>query len=346
MSRQQWTDFLQQQGIELDPEANAVIGAECAAEPQVVPLLERGALSLQGPQAEQFLQGQVTCDLNRLSTEQSLLGANCTPKGNVVSAFRLLKMEEESLRLLLPRAILEPALANLKKYIIFSKAELTDASDAWVGVGLQGAGAPALVEALMGSTPQAEGTQVKQDELVAVRVPGDRFEIWGPVAAMTSRWPQIAEGASVAPSRAWQRTELAAGLPQLDAQSVEAYLPHMLNLQALDAISFEKGCYTGQEVVARMQHRGKLKKLLYRGRVQTANAPETGEGLHTPQRRSVGKVLASVPLPEGGYEIQAIINKGAADEDELRLGDQDGPAVTLLALPYPIDPALFERPSR
>lgn len=345
MSRSDWIEFLQQQGATLDAEGSGVLDAPGPAPIELIPLLHQGVLALTGPEGEQFLQGQVTCDLRQLSGDQSLLGSNCTPKGNVISVFRLLKRADEELLLRLPQAILAPALANLKKYIVFSKAEIADAGDRLVGLGVQGPDAEALVTGLVGTLPAGDGAQRVEDGLVAVRVPGNRFELWGEPARLMALWPGFADRAALAPTVSWLRSELAAGLVQQDADSIDLYLPHMLNLQALEGISFTKGCYTGQEVIARLQHRGKLKKLLYRARVDDAR-PTAGMALHTPDRRSVGRVLAAVPLAEGGYELQAVINKGEADRGELRLEQQDGAPVRLLPLPYPIDPALFERPER
>ncbi len=141
---------------------------------------------------------------------------------------------------------------------------------------------------------------------------------------------------------------------QLSADSLESYIPQMLNLQAVDGISFNKGCYTGQEIVARLQFRGKLKKLMYAATISAddlgadtlGNDPVTaGSTLFSSAGRSVGKVLSWVHEGEGVL-LQAVVNKSAADAGDLHLHRADGAAVTLLPLPYSIDPELFERPER
>ncbi|HEY5718453.1 MAG TPA: folate-binding protein, partial [Motiliproteus sp.] len=278
------------------------------------------------------------------SANRSLLGANCTPKGNVISAFRLLRLDEHDLLLRLNRAIRDAAVANLRKYIVFSKATLEDAAASYQGIGLGGPRAAELLHGLFSQLPEQVDSQVSEHGRVAVRVAGNglRYELWLPTEQTASLWQQLCSEATPVAPALWQAEEIRAGLVQLDADSVDTFLPHMLNLQAVEGISFTKGCYIGQEVVARLQYRGKLKKLLYGAQVKAAEVLP-GCALHTANRLSVGKVLASVALEDGSQLLQAVINKGEADSNPLHLNSQDGPQLELLALPYPIDPALFER---
>jgi len=332
-----WSEQLNQRGIAVDAPAPLLE----ATTTWVTPLLQQQALRLHGPDAEKFLQGQVTCDLNQLAPNRSLLGANCTPKGNVISSFRLLRLGEHNLLLRLNRAIAAPALANLRKYIVFSKAQLEECD--YLGIGIGGPRAAELLHAHFGQLPDQIDSQSSQDERVAVRVAGSplRYEIWLPSTQAAELWNSLCKAAEPVAPQLWQAEEIRAGLVQLDATSVDSFLPHMLNLQAVEGISFTKGCYIGQEVVARLQYRGKLKKLLYAARTQGQGT--CGSSLHSPNRLSVGKVLACVNLADGSQLLQAVINKGEADQQQLHLETQDGPAVELLPLPYAIDPALFER---
>jgi len=336
-----WSKILSAQGLDCADPAPLLDGSST----WVTPLLSQQVLRLHGPDAEKFLQGQVTCDLNQLSAEHSLLGANCTPKGNVISAFRLLRLEQHDLLLRLNRAIGAAALANLGKYIVFSKAQLADADADYQGIGLGGPRAAELLGQRFSQLPEQIDSQWVQDGRVVVRVAGSglRYELWLPTAQATAVWNALRRDADAVAPAHWMAEEIRAGLAQLDAASVDTYLPHMLNLQAVEGISFTKGCYIGQEVVARLQYRGKLKKLLYAARVNQAEV-EAGTPLHSPGRLSVGKVLASVALADGSRLLQAVINKGEADANALHLERQDGPAIELLPLPYAIDPALFERP--
>ena len=353
MSNANWIEFLKSQGASINSEENQLTFPEHATQadkPRLTPLLDQALLQLQGVDTNTFLQGQLSCDLTLLSTEKSLLGSNCTPKGNVISAFRLIRQTEEQVLLRLPKSISLQAQANLNKYIVFSKADLTDVSDDYVGLGLQGAQAEALIRELFSVESTAVDEQCLVEQLMIIRVPGTiaRFELWMPASQAIDTYSQLAAKTQPASTDAWLLGEIQAGLVQLDAESVDNYLPQMLNLQAVDGVSFSKGCYTGQEVITRLQYRGKLKKLLARGSVGSDLQPIPGMALHSPKRKSVGKVLASAPVyaADGsiqGYELQAVISKNAMDDNQLRLDSQEGPAVELLALPYDIDPELFER---
>ncbi|WP_210397557.1 YgfZ/GcvT domain-containing protein [Motiliproteus sediminis] len=335
-----WNAALAQAGI--SPQSPAPLTAP--ADGWMTPLNSHRVLHLHGPDTEKFLQGQVTCDLNQLTADHSLMGANCTPKGNVISAFRLLQLAPHNLLLRVNDAIADAALANLRKYIVFSKAELDDGADSWGGIGLGGQTAAAVIAQALGGCPAEVEQQYAFEQGVVVRVPGElpRYEIWASRERIQPLWDQLGSAlARVAPNF-WRAQEARAGLIELDADSVDSYLPHMLNLQAVAGISFTKGCYTGQEVVARLQYRGKLKKLLYAATV-TAKDATPGQLLHSDTRSSAGKVLAVIPQEDGSQLLQAVINKGEADAGALRLEAADGPAVTLLPHPYSIDPALFER---
>ena len=357
MSNPNWIEFLKSQGAKIDEEQSQLkfpdtFSATTATsdKPTLVPLLDQALLKVEGPDAEKFLQGQLSCDLTQVSPTTSLLGSNCTPKGNVISAFRLIRSTDEQIFMRMPKTIKEPALANLGKYIVFSKAELTDASDMYTGLGIQGAGSESLIKNTFGVLPVNTDDQIISNDVVIIRVPGlsPRFELWIPQSNAADVWKKLSTETHLGGTDLWRLAEIQAGLVQLDLESVEIYLPQMLNLQALEGISFSKGCYTGQEVIARLQHRGKLKKYLVRGWVDSTLQPESGMSLHSPSRRNVGKVLSSAPATKldsdiPGYEIQAVISKSAADGNLLHLGTQEGPQIELLPLPYEINPELFER---
>lgn len=343
MSQSVWTDFLAQQGVILNADgATGSAGAD-NGRLQLTPLQDQCVLELNGPDGVKFLQGQTTCDMKLLSAQQSLQGANCTPKGIMISFFRLLSAADESILIRLARSNAEAALANLAKYIVFSKAKIGIAEQ-YIGLGIQGENAPEQLARLWGEIPAEPGQQRRLENAVLVRVPASqpRFELWMHIDAAAQYWSQLIDCGQLAQPAAWLQAEIMAGIPQFSDASLDNLIPQMLNLQAIDAISFNKGCYTGQEVVARLQHRGVLKRYLQSAEVSCTQQPQIGDSLHTPARRSVGKVLAVAALADNRFLLQVVINVKESTGD-IRLHEQDGPAVTLIALPYSIDPAMFER---
>ncbi|MFC6671636.1 YgfZ/GcvT domain-containing protein [Marinobacterium aestuariivivens] len=139
----------------------------------------------------------------------------------------------------------------------------------------------------------------------------------------------------------WELGEIRAGIPDLRPETVEAFIPQMTNLQALHGVSFTKGCYTGQEIVTRLQHRGQLKRPMYRARVANDSCPQPGTALHSTAKENIGQVVLAAPSGDGEYELLAVIVKDLAETGPVLLGGQSGPALELLDLPYPLDPELF-----
>lgn len=297
-------------------------------------LSHEGILAVRGSDASKFLQGQLTCNLNYLSDTQASLGARCTQKGRMQSSFRIL-LEGDGCLLAMARELLEPQLADLKKYAVFSKSKLTDESAAWVRFGL--GHADAALTSLGLELPEAVDSVVRADSLIAIRVSAQRAELWAPASETERLRSQLASLARESDLNAWLLGQVRAGIGQVMAQTRELFIPQMLNLQAVGGVSFKKGCYTGQEIVARMQYLGKLKRRLYRLALDTLTLPEPGTPLFSPTHASaIGEVVLAAHA-EQGIELLAVLQAEAAEDGRLHLGELSGPALTLLDLPYQLD---------
>ncbi|MBY4677045.1 CAF17-like 4Fe-4S cluster assembly/insertion protein YgfZ [Marinobacterium arenosum] len=339
-----WLNTLTQFGAMIDEPHRLQVKAS-KTQTRVVPLLHLRALSVLGPEATKFLQGQLSCDMEEVSRRGSGLGAHCNIKGHMLALYRLMAVKD-GYWLRLHHELLADGLANLNKYIVFSKADAADLGDQLVGLGLIGPGAATLVERVMDRAPSEDDGALRSGNKVAVRVPGDRFELWLPVNEAVELLPNLLEGAELGSTEQWLLSEIRAGIADLRAATKEAFIPQMTNLQALGGVSFSKGCYTGQEIVTRLQHRGKLNKPMYRARVASDSVPAAGTALHSAERENVGQVVLAAPTEEAGQvELLAVINKAQADSETILLASQSGPALELLELPYLLDPSLFERKS-
>ncbi|MDN6865345.1 MULTISPECIES: folate-binding protein YgfZ [Pseudomonas] len=298
------------------------------------PLIHEGVLAVRGADAAKFLQGQLTCNLNYLSDTQASLGARCTQKGRMQSSFRIL-LQGDGVLLAMAAELLEPQLADLKKYAVFSKSKLTDESAAWSRFGLVNADS-ALAN--LGLELPAETDSVARNEhLIAIRVSPDRSELWVPSDRADAVKAQLSETLDQADLNEWLLGQIRAGIGQVMPQTRELFIPQMLNLQAVGGVSFKKGCYTGQEIVARMQYLGKLKRRLYRLSLDSAQMPEPGTPLFSPSHSSsIGEVVIAAKADQV-IELLAVLQAEAADSGDVHLGTLEGPGLRLLDLPYTLD---------
>lgn len=335
-----WQQFLQSRDARIDADQrvhfpDAPSDPACA----LADLSWLGLIRLHGEDAGGFLQGQVTNDVREVSASHSQLSSLCSPKGRMIANFRVFERAGD-LYLQLPLDRLEPVLKRLRMFVLRAKVELTDASDELVRIGIAGACAPEL---LPGESPDRPGDSARHGELTVIALGGDRprFEVVGPVEAIEALWRRAAERARPADAEFWPLMEIRAGVPTVFEPTVEAFVPQMTNMQLIDGVSFTKGCYTGQEVVARMQYLGKLKRRMYRARIDAERAPRPGDELFSGASASpqgAGRVVDVRPSPGGGYEALVVVEIATAEDDSaaggLRIGSADGPAVELLDLPY------------
>ncbi|WP_068825454.1 CAF17-like 4Fe-4S cluster assembly/insertion protein YgfZ [Pseudomonas sp. BMS12] len=291
-------------------------------------------LAVRGPDAAKFLQGQLTCNLNYLDERTGSLGARCTPKGRMTSSFRILQ-DGDGYLLAMADELLEAQLADLKKYAVFSKSKLADESTAWVRFGLSG-GDDALL-ALGLDLPLQADSVVRAGALLALRLSDGRAELWAPAAERENLNTRLAAQLREAPLNEWLLGQVRAGIGQVFGSTRELFIPQMINLQAVGGVSFKKGCYTGQEIVARMQYLGKLKRRLYRLSLTEGELPAPGAELFSPVHgSSVGEVVLAARA-ENGVELLAVVQEDAKNDGRLHLGSVEGPSLSLLDLPYELD---------
>lgn len=177
--------------------------------------------------------------------------------------------------------------------------------------------------------------------MVAVKVPGNRYELWLPLSKAQATLEQLIRLAPLGTTQDWIRAEIKAAIPDLREATLETFIPQMTNLQALKGVSFNKGCYTGQEIVTRLQHRGKLTKPMYLALVKTNTLPNAGDQLHSADKSNVGQIVLASWTGHDEVILLAVINKTQADESSIHLASADGPELTFLPLPYELDPELF-----
>ncbi|MGK9065433.1 CAF17-like 4Fe-4S cluster assembly/insertion protein YgfZ [Stutzerimonas chloritidismutans] len=297
-------------------------------------LSHEGVLAVRGPDANTFLQGQLTCNLNYLDANHSSLGARCTPKGRMQSSFRILPQADGYL-LAMDAGLLQAQLTDLSRYAVFSKSKLTDDSEAWARFGL--VGGDGALESLGLELPQGVGSVTSGHGLSAIRLDGVRIELWSAKSEAGTVRATLAAQLTEAPLEKWLLAQIRAGVGQVMSDTSELFIPQMINLQALGGVSFKKGCYTGQEIVARMQYLGKLKRRMYRLAADTTALPAPGTALFSPVHgSSVGEVVLAAAA-EQGIELLAVVQQEAIDDGRIHFGSPEGPTLKRLDLPYSLD---------
>ncbi len=298
-----------------------------------------GLIRVSGADARIFLQGQLTNDIHGVTAEHAQISSYCSAKGRMLGSFWIFQRGED-LFLQLPKERLDAVLKRLRMFVLRAQVLVEDASDTLARFGIAGECAAALLPAV----PSEDRASITRDEITIFRMPGDRprFEVVGPETLVTPIWDHAAVQATPANTDFWALMDIRAGMPNVLEGTVEAFVPQMANLQLIDGVSFSKGCYTGQEVVARMQYLGKLKRRMYRARIDTNERPTPGSELFAANGdadTAVGRIVDTAPSPDGGFEVLAVLQISSAETDELRLGDAAGPTIALLDLPYAFPPA-------
>jgi tRNA-modifying protein YgfZ len=278
-----------------------------------------GILRFTGADALSFLQGQLSNDTGHLNQGKPILAAYSTPQGRVFTLIYLLP-HSGGVAAILPRELLTPTLQRLRKFVLRAKVNIEDAGESLVAAGYHGE------HALRNSglpVPQA-GKYVEQQGIgvAAVGHNAERYWVIAPAEKLS------ATDSLLRTETAWRLADIRAGLPQIYAPTSEMFVAQMLNLDLLDGISFTKGCYTGQEIIARTQHLGRIKRRLFR--LQLPNAPwQIGQALQLSDGRQ-GKLVDAVQSGDA-VEALAVLNlEAGADGDAA-----SGPLVSATELPIP-----------
>lgn len=305
----------------------------------LISLEDWALVNVQGADSTSYLQGQITLDVAALKPEQHRLAAHCDAKGKMWSNLRLFH-RSEGFAYLERRSVHAQQIIELKKYAIFAKVTIA-ADDASVLLGVAGFQARAALASQFAALPDAE-TPVVQDDgqtLLHFSLPEERFLL----VLTQDKAQQVVEAlrgeAQLNNSQQWLALEIEAGFPLIDTATSAEFIPQATNLQALEAISFKKGCYTGQEMVARAKFRGANKRALYwlAGRAATAGEVSGALELQMGDKwRRTGTILASVQLEEGETWVQAVLNNDLEADSVLRVQGDEGGELRIRALPYPI----------
>lgn len=312
---------------ELQATANGTILAD---------LSHLGLLQIEGEDRISFLQGQVTNDVKLLTGNNSHYAGYCTPKGRLL-AFFMAFAHHDHLHLQLNRQLLEPIMKRLKMYVMRSKVTITDVSDTIVRMGLAGPQATQLLQSMFKQVPENVQDLVSLDDAALIRLPGDppRFEIFTTPEHAERIWNTLSQQATMVGAPCWDWLEIQAGIPEIYPNTQEAFVPQMINLDALGGINFKKGCYTGQEIVARTHYLGKVKRRTLLTHIPATENPAIGSAVYASGTEdAIGLLVRVAPSPAGGWDALAEVRLEAIDGAKLRLDKTGQIVLELRELPY------------
>lgn len=326
-----WHSFLHQQGATFPEQGRLSFNEKPGNYPKlleqntITPLIHLGILSLNGTDAARFLQGQVTCDVEQLSPEHSLLGARCNPKGRALTSFRLVHVSDDHLLMVMDSSLIQSSIDDLSKFAAFFKVQLSDASEEFQCIGLTG----------QHSTLDTSTLAAKN--IITCQISDGRQLLVMPEDQAETFWLSLAEQSTPVGTEFWLLQDIKAGIANIQLETSAMFIPQMLNFQAIDGISFKKGCYTGQEVVARMKYLGKVKRRMYRIAVTGNKLPAPGVSCQLPNKeQSIGNVVTATNANEALQEILVVLTDEAAQSEALIIGTECHKKVDLLSLPYEI----------
>lgn len=271
---------------------------------QLVELEDLGVLRIAGSDAVRFLQGQLSSDIGRVSAERSVLAGLHNPQGRTIAVLRIAQLAPDDLLALLPRELAASVAARLSKYVLRARVKITDESQSWRVEGL--VASSALDPALPGAFPKMAGAQQRLEDNLLLCV-GEQPRRWLLIRPSGAPRPSI-EGLPMgtpAHRDTWRQLDIIAGLPQVYAATTEEFVAQMLNLDVVGAIAFDKGCYTGQEVIARAHYRGRVKRRLQRFRSRGPLDLKPGDGGELADGRPF-QVVDAVRLADGRCEFLAV----------------------------------------
>lgn len=337
-----WLQFLAANGARVDEHDSSVQfdSTPLAAElPRihVAPLADQGLIALSGDDAASFLHNQITNDVEHLPATEARLAAYCSPKGRMLASFLMWKTGEEIL-LQLPRQIQAPVQKRLQMYVLRAKAKLQDASDRLALLGIGGPGGGELLAAWFPVLPAQPFAKADSGNGSLIRLPdafgSARYQWVLPVEAAQALWPEISKSATPVSTEVWRLTDIHAGIPQITQPTQEQFVPQMINFELIGGVNFKKGCYPGQEIVARSQYLGKLKRRMLLASAAAEARPGMEVYSSADPDQPCGMVVNAARNLQGATDMLVEVKIAAAEEGTVHLGSAQGPALSFASLPY------------
>lgn len=302
-----WTEALNKADV-------SVTEAPAATDTWISPLEGFSALSVVGPDAQKFLQGQLSCDVAALNASMAGLGSHCNPQGRMVSNFRIFSPESQHYVLVMRDSLRDIAQKQLQKYIVFSKATLSQV-EGLVALGLHGPQASQTVAELFEISTNQQNSCVQSERGIAIQVDPNKqsYELYLSPADAEDMLATLFGSVKACETHHWEATLIQHGLLYIHGDQSSEHIPLVINFDQLGGINFKKGCYTGQEIIARMHYRGKAKRSLYTLKIDAEVSVARGTKIVLANEDKVVGEIVSAATTKNLTTLLAILNL-AADE--------------------------------
>jgi folate-binding protein YgfZ len=356
-STAQWQHNLATQGATLENGAIMHFGdakgelTTTASSNVLCDLNHLGLLEISGADAVPFLQGQVTNDVKLLLGQDNVSNAHytayCNPKGRMLALFLAFAHRNnqlgDHLHLQFNRALLEPIMKRLKMYVMRSKVEIKDVSESIIKFGINGPQALSILASSVAKTPTQDYELVSLDNVAVLKLPSignhARFEIFTDAENAPLIWNALKSKTQSVGKHCWDWLEIQAGIPDIEPATQEQFVPQMLNLDILNGINFKKGCYTGQEIVARTHYLGSVKRRTYLTSIDASEKPNAGDKVLDATQNEVGKIVRVAPNLSNGYDalIEMRIDSQKTDAQQTGKVFWHQMPISTKTLPYNIE---------
>ena len=306
-----------------------------AAESVIAPLSQFRVLRFSGDDAENFLQGQLTCDVKGLRALHATPGGYCTAQGRLLATF-LLWREPDAFGMLIRDDIAAAVQRRLQMYVLRAKVKIADESAQRAVLGLSGSHAGAGLTRADIAPPGAPFAMTSAGDRMAIALPGGRYLVSIAAEELERAWSSFAATLKPVGSSCWDWLDVINGMPWITAATQEQFVPQMVNLEIIGGVNFQKGCYPGQEVVARTQYRAKTRRRMHLAHVAVEAKPGMELYAASLGDQASGTVVSAAPAPEGGWDVLAVLHPEALAAP-IQLGALGGPALSLRDLPYRVE---------
>lgn len=306
----------------------------------LTPLDHLCCYEVSGEDAQTFLQGQLTNDVNEISLTLGQLSSYCTPKGRMLATFYICKLQDKYL-ILIRKDVAESVISRLKMFVLRAKVAINEHPATNVLIGLAGSSTKSILGALNLHQPNNDNEVTCTNNSLCMKVPGiiPRYLLIGDETFNTKIEKLDKSNVDVYTSDYWQWLDIMSGIPSVTAATQESFVPQMANMELINGVSFSKGCYPGQEIVARLHYLGNASRRMYRIEVSTDKAINPGDDIYQSEsdsNQAIGSVVSAIKEDADKFAGLAVLRIEAAQQNKVSIGSPTGIPATIMSLPYEV----------